>query len=67
VTRKYLRRYEPAEITPEPIVPPCVQGGRLIIRGTEEWDRREELRRQTGCNCLSFGPIPILGGRLAGW
>ena len=31
--------------------------GGLIIRGTPEWDRRELIRQEAGCICMSFGTI----------
>ena len=37
---------------------------RLILRGTLEWDDREEEREEMGCKCLSYGPIPRDGGVL---
>lgn len=36
----------------------------FLLRGTPEWDAREEARRAKGCKCLSFGPIPPDGGQL---
>ena len=41
----------------EVYVPSSVQEGRLIIRGTKEWDDREDARRQAGNTCLSYGGI----------
>jgi len=34
-----------------------IRHGRILIRGTKEWDDREAARREIGCNCLSFGTI----------
>ena len=38
-------------------IPPAVEGRRLLMRGTPEWDEREMARRDAGCKCLSFGTI----------
>jgi hypothetical protein len=34
-----------------------INGRKLIIRGTPEWDRRELIRQEAGCICMSFGTI----------
>ena len=30
----------------------------LILRGTPEWDERENRRAEDGCKCICLGPIP---------
>ena len=42
-------------------IPPFKTGKQILIRGTEEWDERERARREIGCRCLSFGPVPPPG------
>jgi hypothetical protein len=64
--KKYLRRMSNLDYA-HIDVPSVVQNGKLLIRGTDEWEEREKLRRACGCSCLSFGPIPALGGVLAEW
>jgi hypothetical protein len=38
-----------------------VVNGYVPLRGTPEWDRREQQREKLGCCCLSFGPLPYKG------
>ena len=38
-------------------VPSVIQDGKLIMRGTEEWDEREAARQRDGCCCVSYGPV----------
>ncbi len=33
--------------------------GKLMLRGTDEWDQRELARQQNGCRCISFGSIEL--------
>lgn len=63
MTGKYLRRYEPYNDS-DLVVPPAVQGSKLLLRGTPEWDRREQARQKMGCHCLSFGTIGPSGGKV---
>jgi len=34
-----------------------LNGKRYLIRGTKEWDDREDARRKHGNICISFGTI----------
>lgn len=49
VERQYRERFM--------AVPPIVQDGRIIVRGTPEWEDREMARMLALCGCLSFGTI----------
>jgi hypothetical protein len=63
VTLKYLRKMEGIDVA-QLHVPSVIQHGKVLIRGSEEWDAREQARRATGCSCLSFGPVPKVGGKV---
>ena len=48
----------PDDDRPEPPpIPPYIQDGKPLIRGTAAWDERERIRKQHGKRLLSFGPI----------
>ncbi len=34
-----------------------VRNGKILLRGTKEWDDREHARKRVGCSCMSFGTI----------
>ena len=61
MTRKYVRNVEASSATipyrnPE-LAASAVIDGRLLIRGSAEWDNREMLRLNNGCGLISFGTI----------
>lgn len=60
---KYLRKLEHIDLN-QIAIPGVIQNGKLLIRGTEEWDEREKLRGAAGCSCLSYGPVPTVGGKV---
>ena len=41
-----------------PPIPPYIQDGSPLIRGTAAWDERERIRKRHGKKLLSFGPVP---------
>ena len=41
------------------MIPDIRQHGKVIIRGTPEWDQRELARSIAGCFCISMGPIDL--------
>lgn len=41
-------------------IPSVIQDGKLIIRGTTEWDDREYARYMSGCYCICLGSIGTL-------
>jgi hypothetical protein len=38
-------------------IPPFGEDGKILIRGTMEWEDREEARQIAGMRLLSFGTI----------
>ena len=40
---------------PPPPIPPYIQDGKPLVRGTVEWDERERVRKLHGKKLLSFG------------
>lgn len=40
-----------------PPIDNAVQNGKLLLRGSPEWDRREYQRFMVGCSLLSFGTV----------
>lgn len=38
-------------------LPPAIERGQILIRGTAAWDARELARKAAGCSCLGFGSI----------
>lgn len=61
---KYLRRFEEGEVE-SLAIPSAIRGNRVLIRGSDEWDEREQARARHGCRCLSWGVVSIPGaGRL---
>lgn len=47
---KRIRDYQNKELAESAIV-----DGKLLIRGTREWDDREILRAMNGCKVISWG------------
>lgn len=51
--KEYLMTFKDEKV----YVPPAVTNGKLIIRGTKEWDDREDARKKAGCGCMSYGDL----------